>query len=95
MKYRITEAAQKKAESLVPVPKDPVVYMAEFSAPITHRFGSRRYEGYILRVRGSLIIDINLATAGENGKPVPVICGICEGDGEHCLPCHSTGYKYV
>ena len=96
MKYRITPAALNRAVNLsMSLGEDGVLYMAEFSAPITHKLGTRRYGKYIMQIKGALIIDIHLIDAGKDGTPVSVVCSTCEGDDHFCMDCDSKGYRYI
>jgi hypothetical protein len=88
MKYYISSSAEEKAQDKFSIDYEELEKMAEFSAPVTHRLGNRRYESYILQVQKGGVVDINRADAP---RPTEIICRTCEGDGGYCLPCKSKG----
>ena len=93
MKYTITDAVIKKAKAMRGCPgHSDILKMVEFSAPVTHKLGNRRYDNCIFRVRKGVICDVNFIESATSCKPVKVICLTCDGDGDHCLRCSSTGY---
>ncbi len=91
--YTLTAAVVKKGHSYpFDLTATEILRIAEFSAPVTHRLGNRRYENIIFRIRKGVVCDLNLAESDKSGKPVLVICLTCDHDGDHCLRCNSTGY---
>jgi hypothetical protein len=59
--FRVTpEALQRGREAGVYGDTEKrLIRMAARSAPITHEFGNRRFQGFVLRVADGLILDVN------------------------------------
>ena len=69
MTYRLTPNAQEDAREYG-LSVDAVVSMVKHAAPVTHEFGNRRFEKYVMQVDGSVVSSISLyqQTTTHGGK---------------------------
>jgi len=98
MVIKITEAVAHKAikYGMADTPANAEVEIKRLldqSAPLTHYLGTKRYEDWIFKLDGAVVIDLHLITCTicDDRKRVPVyeVCDDCGG--KRCKRCRWRG----